>query len=44
MIDELIEDGDDTDLREDELICPVTHLTYLRGTQNPYIDNEGKAV
>jgi hypothetical protein len=36
--------GEETDLREDELICPVTHLAYLKGTVNPHIDNEGKVL
>ena len=36
--------GDATDLREDELVCPVTYLVYLRGTSNPHIDNEGNPL
>ena len=36
--------GEEWDLREDELVCPVTHLVYLKGTLNPHIDSEGKAV
>ena len=37
-------DRDETDLHDDELICPVTHLAYLRGTSNPHINSKGKAV
>ena len=36
--------SDETGLREDELVCPVTYLTYLKGTCNPHIDDEGKAL
>ena len=36
--------GEATDLREDELVCPVTYLVYLRGTSNPHIDNEGNPL
>ena len=32
------------ELREDEAVCPVTHLTYLKGTTNPHIDKEGKPL
>ena len=36
--------GEATDLRADELVCPVTWLTYLKGTRNPHIDNEGNPL
>lgn len=36
--------GDETGLREDESVCEITHLSYLRGTGNPHIDEKGKAL
>lgn len=36
--------GDETGLREDEAVCPVTHLSYLKGTTNPHIDQKGNPL
>lgn len=33
------------DLRDDEAVCPVTFITYLKALgKSPYINDEGKVI
>jgi len=38
-------EGFETELRDDEVVCPVTHLTYFKGLKrSPHVDEEGRLV
>lgn len=40
---DLVGEGSEGELREDEVVCEVSHLTYYKGLKSsPHIDEEGR--
>lgn len=39
----LLIEGSEPELRDDEVVCPVAHLTYNKSLpRSPYVDEQGR--